>query len=83
VAKGNIDKDRNDDSSQEDDMSGLLRKPWTVIEGGLPVKAQRDNLEGSTRANQRRRALLKLLRTEHSADPCMWERLQDILDREG
>jgi hypothetical protein len=57
-----MDDDRNDDSSPEDDIAGLLRKQWKVIEGGLPVKAERDRREEwSVRVDKRRRSFLKLL----------------------
>ena len=38
-----VDNNQTDDSSPEDDMAGLLRQQWRVIEGGKLAKVRRDN----------------------------------------
>jgi hypothetical protein len=56
-----LDNDRNDDSSPADGMAALLRQQWRLIEGGKPMKVQRDNLNHSMRVDKRPRNCLKLL----------------------
>ena len=56
-----MDNDQKDDSSLEDDLAALFRQQWRVIEGGKPMKVQRDHLDWSVRVDLRRRTFLRLL----------------------